>query len=154
MQSMTDYDDVVGEVAAFLVNAAERGRKNGVEEIWVDPGIGFAKTAEQNWQLVAHLDRLIDSGLPVLVGTSRKGFLGAVLGESDRRGRARGDAACRAEGVLDGVPRPPDGPVPFDDRLEGSLATVTWALAKGARMVRVHDVRASARAVAVVHDRP
>jgi len=154
MQALTDYDDVVGEVHDALVAAAERARGAGVEEIWLDPGIGFAKTAAQNWQLLAHLDRLVDTGLPVLVGTSRKAFLGAILGESDRAGRAHGDVACRPGMTLDALPRPSDGPAPPDDRLEGSLATVTWALAKGARMVRVHDVRASARAVAVVHGRP
>lgn len=154
MQALTDYDDVVSEVHGALVAAAERARDAGVEEIWLDPGIGFAKTASQNWQLLAHLDSLVDTGLPVLVGTSRKAFLGAILGESDRAGRARGDAACRPGTTLDALTRPADGPVPSDDRLEGSLATVTWALAKGARMVRVHDVRASARAVAVVHGRP
>jgi dihydropteroate synthase len=154
MQSLTDYDDVVAEVRDALVGAAERARAAGVTEIWLDPGIGFAKTADQNWQLLAHLDRLVDVGFPVLVGTSRKAFLGAILGESDRAGRAKGDAACRPGVTLDDVPRPAVGPVPPEDRLEGSLATVTWALAKGARMVRVHDVRASARAVAVVHGRP
>ena len=153
MQSLTDYDDVVTEVRDALVKAAERARAAGVEEIWLDPGIGFAKTADQNWQLLAHLDRLVDTGLPVLVGTSRKAFLGAILGESDRAGRARGDAACRPGTTLDDLPRPTDGAVPPEDRLEGSTATVTWALAKGARMVRVHDVRASARAVAVVDGR-
>jgi dihydropteroate synthase len=153
MQSLTDYDDVVSEVRGALVAAAERAQAAGVEEIWVDPGIGFAKTAEQNWQLLAHLDRLVDTDLPVLVGTSRKAFLGAILGASDRSGRARGDAACRPGTTLDDLPRPADGPVPPEDRLEGSTATVTWALAKGAKVVRVHDVRASARAVAVVGGR-
>jgi dihydropteroate synthase len=153
MQSLTGYDDVVIEVRDTLVAAAERARAAGVDEIWLDPGIGFAKTAEQNWQLLAHLDRLVDTGLPVLVGTSRKAFLGAILGESDRSGRARGDAACRPGTTLDHLPTPPDGPVPPEDRLEGSTATVTWALAKGARMVRVHDVRASVRAAAVVDGR-
>jgi len=154
MQTLTDYDDVVAEVRAHVVAAAERAAARGVGEVWIDPGIGFAKTADRNWALLSRLHELVASGFPVLVGTSRKAFLGARLGASDRAGRARGDAACRPPTTLDGIPRPPEGPVPPGDRLEGSLATVTWALAKGARMVRVHDVRASARAVAVVHGRP
>ena len=154
MQSLTGYDDVVAEVRDFLVAAAERAERAGVHEIWLDPGIGFAKTAEQNWRLLAHLDELVGTGLPVLVGTSRKAFLGAVLGDSDRSGRARGDAMCRPGYALTDEEPSPEGPVPADDRLEGSAATVTWAVAKGARMVRVHDVRASSRAVTVVHGRP
>lgn len=154
MQTLTDYDDVVAEVRDHIVAAAERAAARGIDEVWIDPGIGFAKTAAHNWSLLAHLEELVRSGFPVLVGTSRKAFLGTILGDSDRAGRARGDAACRPPTTLDSVPRPLEGPATPADRLEGSLATVTWALAKGARMVRVHDVRASARAVAVVHGRP
>jgi dihydropteroate synthase len=154
MQSLTDYDDVVTEVRDLLVSAADRARSRGVEEIWIDPGIGFAKTADQNWQLLAHLDALVSTGVPVLVGTSRKAFLGALLGASDRAGRARGDAMCRSGHALAAGRTDLEGSAPPEDRLEGSAATVTWAAAKGARMVRVHDVRASSRAVTVVHGRP
>ena len=150
MQQLTDYDDVVAEVASFLTAAAERALAAGVPEVWIDPGIGFAKTAEHNLALLAHLDVLVATGHPVLVGTSRKAFLGRLLADSDRAGRARGEAACRPGTSLPDSTVPAEGPVPPADRLEGSLATVTWALAKGARMVRVHDVRASVHAAAVV----
>jgi dihydropteroate synthase len=99
-----------------------------VPEVWIDPGLGFGKTTAHNLALLAHLDELVATGLPVLVGSSRKRFLGEVLGRSD------------------GV----EGLVGVDDRLEGSLATATWALACGAGMVRVHDVRAARHAVAVI----
>ena len=100
----------------------------GVPEVWIDPGIGFGKTHAHNLALLAHLDAFVATGYPVLVGTSRKGFLGRVLGDSDRS----------------------ESPAPVDDRLEGSLATATWAMANGARMVRVHDVRATAQAALVI----
>jgi dihydropteroate synthase len=116
MQAAAHYDDVVGEVRRFLVDRAETARAAGVGEVWIDPGIGFAKTATDNLALLRHLSELVATGFPVLVGTSRKSFLGRLLGPS------------------------PDEPAPVDDRLEGSLATATWAMAQGAAMVRVHDV--------------
>jgi dihydropteroate synthase len=128
MQDDPRYDDVVTEVRDHLVQRAGRAIAAGVPEVWLDPGIGFGKTAAHNLALLAHLDALVATGFPVLVGTSRKGFLGHLLGRSDGR----------------------EGPVPVDDRLEGSLATATWALACGAAMVRVHDVRAARHAVAIV----
>jgi dihydropteroate synthase len=128
MQDAPRYEDVVAEVGDFLEARAEEALAMGVPEVWIDPGIGFGKTAAHNLALLAHLDELVATGLPVLVGTSRKSFLGRLLAASD------------------GV----DGPVPPDDRLEGSLATATWALACGAGMLRVHDVRAARHAVAVV----
>jgi dihydropteroate synthase len=128
MQDDPRYDDVVAEVRDHLVERAEAARAAGVPEVWIDPGIGFGKTTAHNLALLAHLDVLVRTGFPVVVGTSRKGFLGRLLAESD------------------GV----EGPVPAHDRLEGSLATATWALARGARMVRVHDVGPTAQAVRVV----
>ncbi|MCU1353814.1 MAG: dihydropteroate synthase [Acidimicrobiales bacterium] len=128
MQLAPAYDDVVADVRRELLARAEVGRAAGVEEIWVDPGIGFGKTAAHNWALLAHLDALVGAGWPVLVGTSRKGFLAAALATSD------------------GAP----GPVPSDDRLEGSVATAAWAMAQGARMVRAHDVRATVLAARLV----
>ena len=107
---------------------SESARAAGVPEVWIDPGIGFGKTFDHNLAVLAHLDALVATGFPVLVGTSRKGFLGALLGASD------GTA----------------GPASVDDRLEGSLATATWAMACGAAMVRVHDVRATAHAALVI----
>jgi len=128
MQVDPSYDDVVGEVRSFLVERAGRARAAGVEEIWIDPGIGFGKTAQHNLALLARLDEIVGTGFAVLVGTSRKAFLGALLAGSD------------------GVERP----VTTADRLEGSLASATWAMAQGARMVRVHDVAATVQAAKVV----
>lgn len=128
MQDDPRYDDVVAEVLEELVNKADAARAAGVAEVWIDPGIGFGKTFDHNLALLAHLDAFVATGHPVLIGTSRKGFLGRLLGASD----GRPDAA------------------PVDDRLEGSLATATWAMAIGVRMVRAHDVRATAHAALVI----
>ncbi|MEQ1786413.1 MAG: dihydropteroate synthase [Acidimicrobiales bacterium] len=128
MQHDPRYDDVVAEVAATLVERAEAARAAGVPEVWIDPGIGFGKTFAHNLELLAHLDAFVATGFPVLVGTSRKGFLGDLLGRSD--------------GVA--------GPAAVDDRIEGSLATATWAMTCGAAMVRAHDVRATAHAAMVI----
>ena len=125
MQDAPHYDDVVGEVRAFLVTAAQRARDAGVDEVWVDPGIGFGKTFEHNWALLGALDHLVATGIPVAVGTSRKGFLGAVLAHADG---------------TDARPGP-------DDRLEGSITTACWAATMGAAMIRVHDVRATVAAL-------
>jgi dihydropteroate synthase len=111
MQRAPRYDDVVAEVGAFLRGRAEQAREAGVPEVWVDPGIGFGKALEHNLTLLRDLDRLVADGTPVVVGTSRKGFLG----------RLTGGAAV-------------------DDRLEASVATAVWAVDHGAAMVRVHDV--------------
>ena len=117
MNLHANYLDVVAEVRDYLVRRAETASKAGVERVWIDPGIGFAKTGEHNLSLLKHLDVLIGTGWPVLVGTSRKSFLGRVAG------------------------RPGSDPLPADDRLEGTVATTTWAILQGADMVRVHDVR-------------
>ena len=118
MQSAPRYDDVVVEVRDALVAAVDDARALGVEECWIDPGIGFGKTFDHNWALLAALDRFVETGIPVAVGTSRKGFLG--------------DARAAADGS--------DGPTPTDDRLEGSVTTALWAATMGAAMIRVHDV--------------
>ncbi|MGI9080409.1 MAG: dihydropteroate synthase [Acidimicrobiales bacterium] len=116
MQSDARYDDVVVEVRDTLAERARRARDGGVNEVWVDPGLGFAKTADHNLALLRHLRVLVDAGFPVMVGASRKSFLGQITGA------------------------PPD---PADDRLEASLATAAWAMCQGAAMVRVHDVAAT-----------
>jgi dihydropteroate synthase len=108
MQQDPTYDDVVAEVTTFLV---ERAQAAGVDEVWIDPGIGFGKTMAHNLALLAHLDTLVATGYPVVVGTSRKGFLGQLTGGA-----------------------------PANDRVEASVATAAWALSRGASMVRVHDV--------------
>ncbi len=128
MQRDPHYDDVVAEVAAFLVREAEAARELGIDEVWVDPGIGFGKTIDHNLSLLRHLDEIAASGFPVVVGTSRKGFLGLLVGRSDGAGE----------------------PAPVEDRLEASVATATWAMARGARMVRVHDVLPTVQAAKVV----
>ncbi|MDA8075813.1 MAG: dihydropteroate synthase [Actinomycetota bacterium] len=130
MQSLTHYDDVVGEVRASVLDAALRARDAGVGEVWVDPGIGFAKTAAQNVALLAALPELVEAawaaGARVLVGTSRKGFLGRY-----------------------GAPSP-DRPLGAESRLEASIAMAVWAMAAGVGMVRVHDVADTIRAAALV----
>ncbi len=110
------YADVVGEVRDHLVARASEARNGGVAEIWIDPGIGFAKTAAHNLSLLRHLDALVATGWPVAVGTSRKSFLGPL-----------GASSAHV------VPGP-------DDRLEGSVATAAWSLVAGVALVRAHDV--------------
>ena len=121
MQQQAAYDDVVAEVRAFLVDRAEKAVAAGVGEVWIDPGLGFAKTADHNLSLLRHLDGLVATGHPVLVGASRKSFIGRLTGDA-----------------------------PVDDRLEASLALAVWAMKKGAAMVRVHDVRATVQAARLV----
>ena len=121
-------DDVVAEVVEYLAAAASRGRAAGVSEIWLDPGLGFAKTTAHNLALVAHLDAVTALGYPVVLGASRKRFLGELLGRSDG---------------LDEL-------AAVDDRREGSLAVATWAMALGVEMVRVHDVQMTVQAVSVL----
>lgn len=129
MQEDPRYEDVASEVFGFLAALARRAAEAGVGELWVDPGIGFGKTVAHNLALLAHLPELAAGAWPVLVGTSRKGFLG------------------RLAPLADG------SPAPVDRRLAGSLATATWAMLAGADMVRVHDVAASAQAAALVGDK-
>ena len=127
MQVDPHYVDVVADVRDQLVVAAEGARAAGVSEVWIDPGIGFGKTLAHNLALLAHLDQLVATGYPVVVGTSRKSSLGTLLARSD------------------GVDE-----VAVDDRLEASVATATWAMAQGVAMVRAHDVAATVHAAAVV----
>jgi dihydropteroate synthase len=122
MQQHAHYDDVVHEVREYLVCRAEAARSAGVAEVWIDPGIGFGKTGRHNLVLLRHLDVLVATGFPVLIGTSRKSFLGR-LGPD-----------------VTGAPAPPA------DRLEGTVATTTWAIVHGAEVVRVHDVAPAVQA--------
>src|SRR2546421_7983343 len=125
MQREPRYDDVVSEVVAFLEERAERALAAGVTEVWVDPGIGFGKTADHSLTLLRHLGRVVASGHPVMIGTSRKSFLGRL----DDGGTV---------------------PLPAEERLAGSLATAVWAMANGAGMVRAHDVAPTLQAAMVV----
>ncbi|GLZ32928.1 dihydropteroate synthase [Lentzea sp. NBRC 105346] len=122
MDSLATYDDVVSEVREELLARVDAAVRAGVSEddIVLDPGLGFAKKAEHNWQLLNRLDELISVGLPVLVGASRKRFLGTLLGD-----------------------RAPDG------REDATAAVSALAAFAGAWGVRVHDVDRSLDAVAV-----
>ena len=111
MQVAPTYSDVVAEVAAFLADRALHAREAGVAEVFVDPGIGFGKTTAHNLSLLRRLRAIVDLGFPVVVGASRKRFLGELVGGAE-----------------------------VDDRLEGSLATAIHAALAGAAVVRVHDV--------------
>jgi len=128
MQTDPHYDDVVAEVCAFLEARATAAAEAGVKEIWVDPGFGFGKTDAHNLSLLTNLDRIVDLGWPVMVGTSRKATLGRLLAASDGVGE----------------------PVPAEDRLAGSIATEVWAMHAGAGMIRAHDVRSAVQAAKVV----
>jgi len=145
MQDAPTYADVVAEVRAFLLDRSHAALDGGVDEVWIDPGLGFGKTLAHNLALVAHLDEFVATGLPVCLGSSRKGFVGRLLAASDAHGS-----------VLPGlapVPNDSTDPVVVDDRIEGSLAVATWAAIQGVRMVRVHDVRVTAHACALVGTR-
>lgn len=113
MQRDPRYDDVVDDVKAFLAARLAFAVDAGIaaERVWLDPGIGFGKAIDHNLELLARLDEIIALGRPVVVGTSRKSFLGTITG--------RDDAA---------------------DRVPGTIATNVLALARGARVFRVHDV--------------
>jgi dihydropteroate synthase len=121
MQQAPHYDDVVGEVAAMLGERLARARAAGVADacLAIDPGIGFGKTLEHNLALLARLDALAVHGRPIVVGASRKGFLGALTGR------------------------------PVDDRLEAGLAAHAIAVFQGAHVVRTHDVAATVSALRV-----
>ena len=121
MQSLTDYADVVAEVAQFLSERAQALRARGVaaERIVLDPGYGFAKTVEQNFELLRRQAELLALGYPLLAGLSRKSAIGVVTGRT------------------------------VDQRLPGSLAAALLALSHGARVLRVHDVAATVDALQV-----
>ncbi|SHE74286.1 dihydropteroate synthase [Streptoalloteichus hindustanus] len=129
MNDLARYADVVTEVRDELRARADAALAAGVDAaaLVLDPGLGFAKNAEHNWALLNRLDVLLDLGLPVLVGASRKRFLGALLADADGR------------------PRPPDG------RELATAVVSALSAAAGAWGVRVHDVDSSLDAVAVAH---
>jgi dihydropteroate synthase len=122
MQHEPRYGDVVAEVKAFLAERVADAQAQGIarERIVIDPGFGFGKTAEHNFELLRNLARFAETGLPVMAGWSRKSTLGAVTG------RAAGD------------------------RLAASLAAALLAVQHGARILRVHDVAATRDALAVL----
>jgi len=105
MQRNPTYDDVIMEVTDFLLQRAEAAKDAGVDpsRIILDPGIGFGKTIEHNLRLLAGLPALVDSGYPIMLGTSRKRFLGEIIGESEADKRDVATAATTALGVVAGV---------------------------------------------------
>ena len=119
MQADTGYADLFGEITEFLRRALEKGKAHGVRQMMVDPGIGFGKNTADNYRLLAGLRRLTALGYPVLVGPSRKSFIGAATD------------------------------LPVDRRLEGSIAAAVAAVLNGAHVLRVHDVPQVVRAVKV-----
>jgi len=129
MQRNPRYHDVVAEVHGHVLRLAATASAAGIAEVWVDPGIGFGKTPAHNLTLLRHVGDLVLSaerdGFGVMIGTSRKSFLG-------RFGARAGD------------------PVPVDDRLEASVATAVWAMCRGVKMVRVHDVAPTVQAADMV----
>jgi dihydropteroate synthase len=129
MQLDPRYEDVVREVREHLERCAAEAVAAGVTEVYIDPGIGFGKTVRHNLQLLAALPELVATGIPVLVGTSRKSFIGHLAAGGSPDGRV-GDL-------------PPLGGA---DRFEGSLGSAVWAMACGATMVRVHDVAPTSQA--------
>ncbi len=121
MQADPSYEDVVAEVKAFLAGRLEAALAAGVaeERIWLDPGIGFGKTAEHNLELLRRLSELAELGRPLVIGTSRKSFIGGVDGSA------------------------------ASERLGGTIASSVLAAAEGADVLRVHDVAEVGQAVAV-----
>ena len=121
-QDGTEYaGDLMDEIKSFLRQAVDRALQAGVprERVLIDPGIGFGKTAEQNWVVMRRLLELRELGQPILIGTSRKSFIGKLLD------------------------------LPVDERVEGTAATVAAAILRGADLVRVHDVREMTRVARV-----
>jgi dihydropteroate synthase len=121
-QDGTDYaGDLIEEIKRFLRVAIDRALKAGVprERVLIDPGIGFGKTAEQNWVVMRRLQELRELGQPILIGTSRKSFIGKLLD------------------------------LPAGERVEGTAATVTASVLRGSDVVRVHDVLEMTRVVRV-----
>ena len=122
MQEAPTYDDVVGEVHEFLRERIEAAEFAGIDPacIAIDPGIGFGKGLGHNLELMQRVDAFLDLGRPLLVGPSRKRFIGAILD------------------------------LPEDQRVEGTIGAMAWMVARGAHIARVHDVREIVRAVRVM----
>ena len=122
MQLFTDYDDVVLDVKKELSDRIATAERKGInpESIVIDPGIGFSKTAEQCVELIARLDEFLDIGKPVLLGPSRKSFMGKMFGQKP------------------------------EDRLEATITCCVAGVLKGASIVRVHDVASVSRALGML----
>ena len=129
MHGLPPVADIIEEVTSSLRGSIKIAERNGVkrESIVIDPGIGFGKSQDQNVELIAKLDQLINAfpEFPLLIGTSRKSFLGKLLTDSS------------------------GNPAPSNERLNATLASVTAAILKGAHIVRVHDVKATVETLLV-----
>jgi dihydropteroate synthase len=119
MQMNPSYKNVTEEVKQYLQERVEAAMKTGITQIMIDPGIGFGKKFEHNIQLLKELRSFTSLGYPLLVGVSRKSFLGAILN------------------------------VPPTERVEGTAAAVTASILNGANIIRVHDVKEMKRAATV-----
>lgn len=121
MQENPEYEDICGEIISFLRGRIEFAKKNGIDErkIILDPGIGFGKTVAHNLEILRNLSEFKSLGRPILIGTSRKSFIGKILN------------------------------LPVNERLEGTLASISIAIQNGADIVRVHDVKECSRASVV-----
>ena len=122
MQKNPNYDNVVDEICDFLTNQVNFAINKGVssDKIIVDPGIGFGKTLNDNYEIIAKLNQICDLGYPVLVGPSRKSFIGATLDE------------------------------PVEKRLEGSITAAAMCYHSGAKILRVHDVKETKKSLSIV----
>jgi dihydropteroate synthase len=120
MQQNPTYQDLLGEITTFFREQITQTRKEGIQHIIIDPGIGFGKTVEHNLQILKHLRTFKTLNCPICVGPSRKSFIGTITGLSVK------------------------------ERLEGTLAAVTIAIMNGANIVRIHDVNECKRAVQVI----
>jgi len=119
MQENPTYDDVIREIKEFLSKRTSEARKAGINDIIVDPGIGFGKNTKHNLQILKRLNEFKDLGCPILVAPSRKSFIGNIIG------------------------------LAVTERLEGTLAAISIAVMNGANIVRVHDVKECKRAVQI-----
>ncbi|WP_264033051.1 dihydropteroate synthase [Mycolicibacterium alvei] len=115
-----EYEDVVGEVACYVTSVAQAAATGGAGPVWIDPGIGFGKSPQDNLELLRRLPELCDQGFPVLLGVSRKSFIGSITGRT------------------------------VDDRLAGSLAVVAPAWSAGVDVIRVHDVAETLDTIAML----
>jgi dihydropteroate synthase len=122
MQKNIYYDDVIEDIHQYLENSIETAMNAGISEenIVIDPGIGFGKTIEHNLEIIKRLKEFSDLNKPILIGTSRKSFIGKILD------------------------------LPVEDRLEGTLATLAVSIMNGAKILRVHDVKESKRVTMMV----
>jgi len=123
MQQNPTYENVVADVRDCLAERAAFAQDCGIprENIWLDPGIGFGKTAQHNLSLLKHLATLVNLGYPVMIGVSRKSFIGRVLNA--------------------------ENPLPVEDRMEGTLTAQVLAQLNGASIIRTHDVKEARRAM-------